>query len=272
MKVWRNKNWSLTVVFYAIFTLFPIYWLLVLGLQPNAINTQGLSLWPTQVTFDNFRVSFVDPTWARGYLNATAYVLVNVGITLIVAIPAAYAFSRLRFTGDKHLFFWLLVCRMVPPAVVMVPMVQIASLFQVIDTYIAVAVAHCLFNVPIAIWILEGFLSGIPKEVDEMAKADGYSTLGFWLKILLPQILPGVGVAAFFCFIFSWVELTLANALTTIDAKPIGVILKLVASPLGGVNIGIAAAASLLTILPGVIVAWLLRHHIARGFSMGQIK
>ena len=105
-----------------------------------------------------------------------------------------------------------------------------------------------------------------------MARVDGYSTFGFWRTILVPQILPGLGVTAFFCFMFSWVELTLANALTTVDAKPIGVILKMVASPLGGVHIGIAAATSILTLIPGIVVAWLARNHIARGFSMGQVK
>lgn len=272
MNWWRREKWSLTVVLYAVFTLFPIYWLTVLGLQPNAINTEGLSLWPKSVSLANFAVSFVKSDWAWGYLNAIAYVSLNVVISLAVAVPAAFAFSRYRFIGDKSLFFWLLVCRMIPPAIVMVPMVQIASIFNLVDTYLAVALAHCLFNVPIAIWIMEGFISSIPKEMDEMARVDGYSMLAYWRKILLPQIMPGLGVVAFFCFMFSWVELTLANALTTVDAKPIGVILKLVASPLGGVHIGIAAAASILTLVPGITVAWFARRHIARGFSMGQVR
>lgn len=272
MKYWATKKWSLTVIIYSFFTIFPIYWLFVLGLQPNFLNSTGLSLWPSTVSFQNFSVSFLNDEWVQGYLNATAYVFLNVILTLAVAVPAAFAFSRYKFLGNRSLFFWLLVCRMIPPAVVMVPMVQIASIFNLVDTYLAVAIAHCLFNVPIAIWILEGFISSIPKETDEMARVDGYSTFGFWRIILVPQILPGLGVTAFFCFMFSWVELTLANALTTVDAKPIGVILKMVASPLGGVHIGIAAATSILTLIPGIFVAWLARHHIARGFSMGQVK
>ena len=272
MKYWATKKWSLTVIIYSFFTIFPIYWLFVLGLQPNFLNSTGLSLWPSTVSFQNFSVSFLNDEWVQGYLNATAYVFLNVILTLVVAVPAAFAFSRYKFLGNRNLFFWLLVCRMIPPAVVMVPMVQIAAIFNLIDTYLAVAIAHCLFNVPIAIWILEGFISSIPKETDEMARVDGYSTFGFWRTILVPQILPGLGVTAFFCFMFSWVELTLANALTTVDAKPIGVILKMVASPLGGVHIGIAAATSILTLIPGIVVAWLARNHIARGFSMGQVK
>lgn len=272
MKWWRSKKWSLSVIAYAVFTLFPIYWLLVLGLQPNSINTAQLSLWPSEGTAVNFAVSFVKSDWAWGYVNTIAYVCLNVALSLAVAVPAAFAFSRFNFIGAKSLFFWLLVCRMIPPAIVMVPMVQIASVFNSIDTYYAVAIAHCLFNVPIAVWIMEGFISAIPKEIDEMARADGYSTFGYWRKILLPQVLPGLGVVAFFCFMFSWVELTLANALTTVDTKPIGATIRMVASPLGGAHIGIAAAASILTLVPGVAVAWFARHHIARGFSMGQVR
>ena len=267
-----HKRGSLTVIAYALFSLFPIYWLVVLGLQSNADNMAGLSLWPRDPTLNNFAASFVQDDWARGYVNAVAYVCLNVAITLAVAVPAAFAFSRYRFVGDRSLFFWLLVCRMIPPAIVLVPMVQIASVFQLVDTYLAVALAHCLFNVPIAVWILEGFISSIPREMDEMARVDGYSMPRFWRVILLPQILPGLGVTGFFCFMFSWVELTLANALTTVDAKPIGAILRIVASPLGGVHIGLAAAISVLTLVPGLAVAWLARRHIARGFSMGQVR
>ncbi|NHW17462.1 ABC transporter permease subunit, partial [Escherichia coli] len=77
------------------------------------------------------------------------------------------------------------------------------------DTHIAVAIAHCLFNVPLAVWILEGFMRGVPKEIDETAYIDGYSFGRFFVKIFTPLIASGIGVAAFFCFMFSWVELLL---------------------------------------------------------------
>ena len=83
----------------------------------------------------------------------------NTVISVAVALPAAYAFSRYRFLGDKHLFFWLLTNRMAPPAVFALPFFQLYSAFGLIDTHIAVALAHCLFNVPLAVWILEGFMS-----------------------------------------------------------------------------------------------------------------
>jgi glycerol transport system permease protein len=106
-------------------------------------------------------------------------------------LPAAYAFSRYRFLGDKHLFFWLLTNRMAPPAVFALPFFQLYSSVGLFDTHIAVALAHCLFNVPLAVWILEGFMRGVPKEIDETAYIDGYSFPRFFVKIFMPLIAAG---------------------------------------------------------------------------------
>jgi hypothetical protein len=142
-----------------------------------------------------------------------------------VALPAAYAFSRYRFLGDKHLFFWLLSNRMAPAAVFALPFFNLYSAINLFDTPWAVALAHCIFNVPLAVWILEGFVSGVPREIDETAFLDGYSFPRFFVKILVPLIASGIGVAAFFCFMFSWVELLLARTLTSVNAKPISAIM-----------------------------------------------
>ena len=95
---------------------------------------------------------------------------------------------------------------------------------------LAVALAHLVFNVPLAVWILEGFMSGVPREIDETAFLDGYSFPRFFVKILVPLIASGIGVAAFFCFMFSWVELLIARTLTTTDAKPIAATMTRIAA------------------------------------------
>lgn len=266
-------RWSelLPVSFVALLVV-PIFWLITTSFQSNAEIATGSSILPTQPTLGNYRVIFSDPSWYSAYLDSSIYVLLNVCISMTVALPAAYAFSRFRFMGDRHMFFWFLACRMTPTAALLVPFVQIYSDLELIDTHIAVALAHCLFNVPIAIWILEGFISAVPREVDESARLDGYSIFRFFRKILIPMIAPGIGVTAFFCFVFSWVELLLANGLTTIDAKPIGAIMTRAGGLLTGLNVGLLAAASVLTLIPGLIMVYFVRRHIARGFSLGQVK
>lgn len=262
-------KWMIPTV-YIIFLLLPIYWLLNMSLKTNTEILSVFSLWPQNLTFDNYRVIFTDPSWYSGYINSMIYVSINVVISVSCALPAAYAFSRYSFVGDKHLFFWLLTNRMAPPAVFALPFFQLYSSIGLFDTHIAVALAHCLFNIPLSVWILEGFMSGIPKEIDETAFVDGYSWPRFFVKIFIPNIASGIGVTAFFCFMFSWVELLLARTLTAVNAKPISAIMTRTVSA-SGLDWGVLAAAGILTILPGALVIWFVRNHIAKGFALGRV-
>ena len=218
----------------------------------------------------NYRRIFTDESWYSGYINSLEYVVINTIISISVALPAAYAFSRYRFLGDKHLFFWLLSNRMAPAAVFALPFFNLYSAIGLFDTPWAVALAHCIFNVPLAVWILEGFMSGVPREIDETAFLDGYSFPRFFVKILVPLIASGIGVAAFFCFMFSWVELLLARTLTSVNAKPIAAIMTRTVSA-AGMDWGLLAAAGVLTIIPGALVIWFVRNYIARGFALGRV-
>ncbi len=205
-----------------------------------------------------------------GYVNSLIYVSINTVLSVMVALPAAYAFSRYRFLGDKHLFFWLFTNRMAPAAVFALPFFQLYSAIGLFDTYIAAALAHTLFNMPLAVWILEGFMSGVPKELDETAYVDGYSFHRFFVKIFIPTIAAGIGVATFFCFMFSWVELLLAKTLTAVEAKPIAATMTCTAS-LSGYELGLLAAAGVLTIIPGAFVIYFVRNYIAKGLALGRV-
>ena len=127
-----------------------------------------------------------------------------------------------------------------------------------------------IFNVPLAIWILEGFISSIPKEMDDIARVDGYGFPAYFVRILLPQIAPGVAVAGFFCFMFSWIEYLLSNALTVIDVKPIGAIMSRAGGVMTG-DVALLATAGVLGMIPGVILILFMKKHLARGFSMGRV-
>jgi glycerol transport system permease protein len=264
------KGSRIVLIAYVIFLLLPIYWLLNMSLKTNTEITGTMTLYPQTLTFDNYHKIFTDESWYSGYINSLKYVILNTVISITLALPAAYAFARYRFLGDKHLFFWLLTNRMAPAAVFALPFFNLYSAVGLFDTPWAVALAHCLFNVPLAVWILEGFISGVPRELDETAQVDGYSFPHFFIKIFLPLIANGVGVAAFFCFMFSWVELLLARTLTTVNAKPISAIMTRTVSA-AGMDWGLLAAAGVLTIIPGAIVIWFVRNYIAKGFALGRV-
>ncbi len=256
--------------FYLVLLLLPIYWLVNMSLKTNTEILSGLTLFPQDFTLQNYIKIFSDPSWYMGYVNSILYVSMNMVISLVVALPAAYAFSRYKFVGDKHMFFWLLSNRMAPPAVFLLPFFQLYSSVGLFDTHIAVALAHCLFNVPLAVWILEGFMSGVPREIDETAYIDGYSFPRFFVRIFLPLIRSGIGVTAFFCFMFSWVELLFARTLTSVDAKPIAAIMTRTVSA-SGIDWGLLAAAGALTIVPGMLVIYFVRNHVAKGFALGRV-
>ena len=210
----RINGRAVIMTVYLVLLMLPIYWLVNMSLKTNTEILNVFSLWPQNPTLANYRVILTDPSWYWGYINSIIYVSMNVVISLAVALPAAYAFSRYTFLGSRHLFFWLLTNLMAPPAVFALPFFQLYSSVGLFDTHIAVALAHCLFNVPLAIWILEGFMRGVPSEIDETAYIDGYSWPRFFVRIFMPLIASGIGVAAFFCFMFSWVELLLSRTLT----------------------------------------------------------
>jgi glycerol transport system permease protein len=255
---------------YFVFLAAPLLWMLSMSFKTSNEILQTRNLIPAEGTLTNYREIFVQPAWREAFLNSLVYVGLNTVITLIVAIPAAYAFSRYSFRGDRHLFFWLLTNRMAPGAVFLLPFFQLYSNIGLFDTPVAVALAHTLFSVPLAVWILEGFMSGIPMEIDETAFIDGYAFPRFFVRIFMPLIGPGIGVAAFFSFLFSWVELLMARTLTVTATKPILVQLS---RSLGaeGWDWGVIAAAGVLMIIPGALLIYFVRNYLAKGFALGRV-
>ena len=127
------------MVLFLIFLLLPIYWLVNMSFKTNSEIVTTMTLWPHQPTLENYKRIFTDESWYSGYINSLTYVLINTVISIAVALPAAYGFSRYRFLGDKHLFFWLLSNRMAPAAVYALPFFNLYSAIGLFDTPWAVA-------------------------------------------------------------------------------------------------------------------------------------
>jgi glycerol transport system permease protein len=113
-------------------------------------------------------------------------------------------------------------------------------------------------------------MRGVPREIDETAYLDGYSFPSFFIRVFLPLIKAGIGVTAFFCFMFSWVELLLARTLTSVEAKPIAATMTRTVSA-SGIDWGLLAAAGVLTIVPGALVIYFVRNYMAKGFALGRV-
>jgi glycerol transport system permease protein len=255
--VWR----LLAVAALAVFILLPFVQTVTLSFV-NTLPREGMA--EGTISLVNYRNILASPDLRASLLNSMVYVLLNVGLCLVAALPAAYAFSRYRFTGDRHILFLMLAFRVTPPVVLSLPIFILFAQVNLVNTPVGIALVHCLFNLPIAIWILESFISAVPREFDEMAFLDGHSLPGFFVKHLIPAIAPGIGVAAFFCFIFSWVEVVFARILTVTGGKPI----TMAINALFGfqTDIGLVMAMTVVSLLPGLAMIWFVRNHIARGF------
>jgi glycerol transport system permease protein len=185
-------------------------------------------------------------------------------LCLTAGLPAAYAFSRYRFIGDRHILLLLLTFRVTPPVSLSLPVFLLFAEFNLINSPISIGLVHCMFNIPIAIWILENFISEIPREFDEMAFIDGYSLTRFFLTLLIPALAPGIAVAAFFCFIFSWVEVVFARILTVTAGKPITMAINALFT--FQTDIGLVMAMTVFSLVPGMAMIYFVRNHISKGF------
>lgn len=255
---------------FILFILAPTYWLVTMSFKPNTEISTQLSYFPQHWTLVHYQQIFSNSAWWGAFLHSLEYTILNVIITVPLAVLAAYGFSRYRFIGDKHLFFWLLTNLMSPPVVYLIPYFQLYHTLHIYDTVFAVALSDTLFTLPLTIWILEGFMSGVPREIDETAFLDGYSLPRFFIRIFIPLIGAGIGIAAFFAFMFSWIGVVIAQALTASNATPISTAMSSAYSA-SGTDWGVLAAVGTLTMIPGAIVIWFVRNKIASGFALGRV-
>lgn len=245
------------------FILLPLLQAVILSFTATlatdtvALGTRGLM---------NYRNVLATPELRAAMVNSAVYVSLNVALSIAVALPAAYALARTRFTGDRHFLMLILVFRVTPPVVLSLPIFILFSRFGLVNSPVGIALVHGLFNLPVAIWILESFIRAVPREFDESAFLDGHSGPSFFFRHLIPQIAPGIGVAAFFCFIFSWVEVVFARILTVTGGKPITMAIQAMFS--FQTDIGKVMAMTCLSLVPGVAMIWFVRGHLAKGSTL----
>lgn len=244
---------------FAIFTCAP---LLVLVSMSFGVAWDGLA--PTRFGVDNYLTLFSTPEgdgydWRDGFgANALASIVVAI-VTLLLAIPAAFAFARFRFLGDRHLFFWLLVLLVLP-----------GLIYGWFWSATALAwprpVAQLAVTVPLAVWILEGAMRRVPLEVDETARIDGIRPGFFVVRLFLPMIAAEIALVGAVAFLFAWGDLSVAEIRENVSvaARAAGEVIRLD-------NPGLAAAAGVVMLVPGAILLAFLAPRLGRALSLGRV-
>jgi multiple sugar transport system permease protein len=274
-KFWVHRVFViwLLLVFALIFAIFPIYWLVTMSLKTNV----QITAWPPMVfsfkpTAENWNYVLVTgPPYLRYVLNSVVIVAFTTLITLSVGSMAAYSLSRFRFRGRYLFMFWILTARILPPVAIGIPFFLLMRRLGLVDSYLAVVLAHCSFIMPMGVWLMTSFFDQVPKELEEAVKVDGGSPLQAFLYVVVPVSSSGLAAAAILASIFSWNEFFYALVLTGMRTRTMTVA---VAAFQGAISLqwGQMAAAATLTILPLVIMVSLAQRRLISGLTAGALK
>jgi len=260
--------------------LFPIVWMIATSFKPPQDILARPPVIVFQPTFENYRFAFGEADFGRFILNT---IIVATGSTIIVVVVgalAAYSFARFN-PGKGTLMFFILTARMMPGIAVIIPFFVIFrdlggtrignALFLGLDQPGALIVAHTVFSLPFAIWLMHSFFQDVPRALEEAAMVDGATRFGTFLRISLPLAAPGLAVTAIFTFFFSWNEFLFANVLTRDAAKTITVGVSGFQTQ-QGILWGPMAAAATVAVVPTLIFVLVLQRYIVRGLTMGAVK
>ena len=221
-------------------------------------------------TLDNYKVIFEKFDFDKFFFNSLFIAGLTTIISLVLGALAAYSIERFK-TGGKIMPVAILSTQMLPPITLVIPFFLLFKFFGLTNTYMGLLVAYLTFNLPYVMMILISFLQGIPKELDEAGVVDGYSPLQTYFYIVLPATLPGVGAAAMLSFVLCWNEFIFALMLAGQDTKTLPVAISSLVTQ-QGTAIGAVSAATILAILPMVIMFFIIRKVMVSGLSFGAVK
>lgn len=193
------------------------------------------------------------------------------GLTLLLSIPAAYAFARYRFRYSDNLAYWLLSLRLLPPIAFILPLFILIYNLGLLDTQIGLILAQSTFLAPFGTWLLRSFFAEIPKDLEEAAWIDGASKIRAFRSVLLPLASSGIVATAIFCMIFSWSDYLFPLILTRQKAVTMPVSLFFFRS-VYGIEWGPAAALSMLATIPLIAFVLLVQKYFVKGITMGAVK
>ncbi len=268
----RRSTWRLAgqalLLLALLMVALPLMWVL-LGSFKDAqeLNDPTSTLFrPTLLNWKTVVDAGILGAALRSFLVGVATVLVS----LLVGCMGAYSISRFK-TGGNVSRFGILAAQVLPPAVLVFPFLMVSYALRLNDTLIAVVAAHLSFVGPVVCWFLIGFFDAVPVSVEEQALVDGLSRFAAFRKVVLPQVMPGIGAAAIFGFVLSWNDLFYALILAPGNAATLPVRIAGF-NTFRGVELGSMNAAILVSVIPVLIASFLVQRRLVRGISGGAVK
>jgi multiple sugar transport system permease protein len=271
----RRRPWNIGhpigLVLVSFICLFPFYWMVTSSLK----NQQDI-LSPTpkflfEPTLEHYRGAIAKFDVVASLANSLIVALTSTALSLIVGTPAAYALARFEFKAKRDIWFWFITNRMISPIVLALPFFILARNLKILDTQLVLILIYLTFNVPIVVWICSDQFRNIPKDLDEAATLEGYSTFSIFWRVGIPLAAPGIAVSAIFSFIFSWNELLYALVLTRSRAQTAPVVAT---SFMSGYELpwGQIMATGTMIVLPVIIFSIIVSRQLVSGLTMGAVK
>jgi ABC-type glycerol-3-phosphate transport system permease component len=261
----------------AAFTLtmmFPIIWIFVSSIKPTGqLFSSPPELLPRAVSFEHYQVLLSgENLFFQFFLNSAVVAVSTTVTTVAIAVVAGYGWAQFDFFGARSTSLFVLVSRIFPVVVLMVPMFELLRQFGLLNSHLGLVVSYQVFTLPLSIWMLKGFFESIPDNVLRAGRIDGLSEFQIFREIALPLVKPGVAATALYAFIIAWQEFIFAlifirdEQLKTLPIGLLGYIGKY------EISWGMLMAASFVTVLPVAVVFMFLQKYFIRGLASGATK
>lgn len=252
----------------------PLLWVLSLSIRTRQeVYVTSLRLIPETPTFENYVEVFYSAQFSVFLTNSLKLAVAGSVGAILVAAPAAYAFSRLSFRGNSALLLGVLALQMISPLVIVIPLYRYFARLNVLDSHFSTAMVYIAILVPLATWMLKGFFDGIPPALDEAAMVDGCTRFGAFRKVTLPLILPGLTSVFVLTAILAWAEFIVPYVLLSEPSLlPISVGILNFQGNYASTSPNVVAAGGILAMLPAIATFIILQRFIVRALTSGAIK
>lgn len=259
---------------YMVFLAFPLVWLLSTAFKSTQeIALGATSLIPHHPTLGNFPAAIRKADLVHAGLNSLQVSVATTVLTVVVALPAAYALARIRTVLRPVTLGWILVSQVFPTILVIIPLFLILKQLHLVDHLVGLTVVYVVFTLPFCLWMLIGFVSAVPRDLEEAAAIDGAGRLRILVSIVFPLLRPGIVATALFAFISSWNEFLFALVLIQTPSRvTLPLTLSRFVGAEGQVQLGALAAASLLATIPSLLFFALIQRRLTSGLLSGAVK